>query len=144
MKKEAKKIFLRLLIPIIIGIGSIITGIFLIVENENYKKHTTETEAIITRIEQDNESTHNVYITFSVNGTEYSGILGTYGSGMKEGNSVNIRYEPDNPQNFRYSSISGWGLGMLLVGGAFFIIGMVSYKQYKRKPINNAEAALIQ
>jgi len=144
MKKEAKPIIWKLLIPIMIGIGLMIAGVFLIVENENNKKHTTETEAIITRIEQyylmDNQSTHNVYVQFSVNGTEYSGILGTYGSGMKEGNIVKIRYEPDNPQNFRYSGSSG-GAGFLLLGGALFTICMILYK---RKRTTGAGAAFIQ
>ena len=142
MKKETKPIIWELLIPIIIGIGLIIAGIFFIVENEIYKKHTTETEAIITHIEQypGTDSDPTVYVAFSVNGVEYSGRLGSYGSSMKEGNSVKIRYKPDNPQNFRHNITSG-GVVLMLLGGAFSTICIILYK---RKLITDVEAALIQ
>ena len=148
MKKGTKLIALCLLICTVFGIVLMIAGVYSIIDNENFKKYAIETEAIVTKIDEGTDATDHtyryVYVKFFVNGTEYSGKLNFLPSGMKKGDAVKIRYDPDNPQKFRYSGISYAGLLMVPCGVIFFIVGMfffkkyeLLYKQNKRKPVRN-------
>jgi len=134
-----------LIFPIVIGIGLIIAGIITIIENENFGKNASETEAIITRIEADSDpeggTSHTAYVSFFINGTEYGGKLDTYTSKMKEGNYVKIRYDPANPKNFRYSGFAYGGLIMILLGG--FLLSIV-YIQHKNRVNTNEKGFRLQ
>jgi len=145
MKKQVKPIVWGLVICTVLGIGLMIGGVYAIIDNENFKKYTLETEAIVTKIDEhtgsDGDSHYYVIVTFSVNGTEYTGDLGYYPKIAMKGDRINIRYDPENPQKFRYNGVSYDGLIMVPAGAAFFIIGMVLYRWHKREPKPNTEAA---
>ena len=138
MKKQIKPIVWGLVVCTVLGIGLMIGGVYSIVENENFKKYSLETEAIITKIGESTNSDGDfhsyVYVTFFVNDNEYVGDLGYYPKIAMIGDRVNIRYDPENPQKFRCSGISYDGMIMVPVGIAFFLVGMFFYRQYKREP----------
>ena len=132
MDKEKKRMIRGLPFAFIIGIGLIIAGIITIIENENFGKYASETEATITRIEVssdgDGGTNHTAFVIFFVNGTEYRGKLDTYTSKMKEGSNVRIRYDPNNPKKFRYCGFSYGGLLMILLGGVLLTFGFLQIK----------------
>ncbi len=102
----------------------IAVGIFLLVRNIDYKTNGIKTYAVITRIETDYSPTdettnHYVYVRFEAEGKIIEGELGAYTSSMREGQTVPVRYMPNNPENFVY------GKAMFLPSVLCFIAGGV-------------------
>ena len=97
---------------------------FLLARGINYKSNGIKTYAVITKIEvnrntADEDVTHDVYVKFEAEGKVIEGRLGTYVAGMNEGQTVPIRYMPDNPQNFTYAK------GMFLIPVILYIVSAV-------------------
>ena len=102
----------------------IAVGIFLLVRNIDYKSNGVKTYAVITKIETihsrtDESTNHYVYVRFEAEGKIIEGKLDVYTSSMREGQTVPVRYMPDNPKNFVY------GKAMFLPSVLFFIAGAV-------------------
>ena len=129
--KQPKFIYAVLGIAIFL-ISGLVFIIVAYTEYKNYgdfKKIANETEATITHIKTYEESRggdwvtmHDAYVSFFVNGIEYSGKLDNYSWGMREGGTTEILYHPDNPQNFRSSN--GMFTRMFVAGLISLIMGI--------------------
>lgn len=121
---------MKRLITFLIGIACIIIGIFILVSHfKAQKTQTAETTATIIRVDSEVETdtdgfdTRHYYpvIEYTVNNQRYETRLPDSGSTnsteYKEGEKVEIKYNPQNPNEIsKKGSIGG------LVGGAFFIL----------------------
>lgn len=87
------------------------------------------TMATITNIDtyiEDDEKKHDVYITYSVDGTSYQGELNGYSSNMKVGKEVELLYELNDPSIMRFPF--GEFMSAVLfacLGGFFVVFGLV-------------------
>lgn len=102
-------------------------GIFLAVfmglncSNNNYKNNGVLTEAEITNINKTYNSSsesydYTVYVTYTVNGKNYTERLGVYVIGMSVGGVVEIYYMPDDPGDMTYAGSGG------IFGAVIFIL----------------------
>lgn len=112
----------------IIGAGIMVLGVYIQIDSRSFQKEAVKASAKITEINErrdsDGDIVHDVYVAFTVDGERYSGALGEYSVGMREGGITTVYYKPDNPGNFRGPSsgflgliITGFGLIFFLVGG---------------------------
>jgi hypothetical protein len=68
-------------------------------------KNFPEIEATVTQVEIDTTTdsdgttseTETVYVSYTVDGTEYNEILDDSSSNMKEGDKITVRYNPEKP-----------------------------------------------
>lgn len=66
---------------------------------------------------------HYVTVAFTVDGTEYEGLLDHYSSGMHIGDEATVYYNPNNLDDF----VGDGGIMLLLIpclGGLFVVIGL--------------------
>ena len=93
------------------------------------------TDAVITKIESslnkhssnsNNRRNHTVYVEYTVDGQTYSGPSDVWDSTMREGQTITIRYNPDNPaQMLGDPGWLGWftlGIGSLGVLASFAML----------------------
>ena len=108
---------------VIIGAALIVVGMVLLVNAESFKKNAVETEATIIRIDitrdSDDETQYNPIVQFTVGDVTYTGGVG-YFAGMKKGDTVNIYYNPDDPQDFQDNSNS------IIAVAVFLLLGIAS------------------
>ena len=101
-------------------------------KNQNY----IETEAVVTRTElveeahtdaegNNVEATYNVYVKYTVNENEYETLLGEL-SGYKEGESVKIFYNPENPKEITQTKSLIIPIIMIVAGLGAFVGGIIS------------------
>ncbi len=133
---------------VVVLIFGIVFSVFaVILANQKIPENYVETTATITRIENellpghdpadvtDEEIfDHHVFVTYSYNGQSFDEAeYGNYSSSMKEGDSVLLYLNPDNPEEF-FCDPSGKivfviiGIGIVLVG-----IGGIVYNIVKKK-----------
>ena len=93
-------------------------------EWNEFKKTGVPVTAQITDIEtyrtgsgKHRHTQHDVYITYSYNGTQYDGELDYYTSGMRPGKTVDILVDPAYP-----TSLMSSPTGSLIATGIFFLI----------------------
>jgi hypothetical protein len=133
--KQLKAIFI---IFALVGFGLLLGSVAVHINNANFAKDAKEAIATITRIEtyhdSDGDTRHNVFVEFEVSGKKYSGKLGYYSSGMREGGTTIVLYNSDNPQKFRSKSGNALGFTIMAIFGiVFFLIGFIPlYNQSKR------------
>ena len=138
MKDENRLITIICAVFALVGLIVVAVGAAITASDQNFRRTAVETAAVITDIfrsrDRDGDTTHTVYVRFYVNDKEYEGQLGAWSSGMAEGQSVRIFYDPDNPQRFRSGSGFGINVFLFLFGGVFFLVGFIPmYKMQKRK-----------
>lgn len=140
--KEMKSNKLKNLIWIIfagIGIIFILVGIVLCINTFNYdnKIYTTGTITDISSHRNYNgHRSHDVYVSYNVNGVEYESRLGSYSSGFYEGKEIEIYYDKDNPRKIGVKSLDVLFLIFPGIGLIFSIIGVTGISvTIKRKNI---------
>ena len=91
-----------------------------------------KTTATIVSIEEDQESgeddSYIVTAKYTVDGTEYTNVLDSYSPSYKVGGTVEVRYDPSDPNKIT----SGFGIGLysMIVGGVILLITVfLSLKQ---------------
>jgi len=149
-KRSTNTIFLALLaFFILVLIGVIAGGIALVVKDKNFKKTAKETMATITEIytyrDSGGDTSHRVYVKFSVDGEEYEGKLGSYHLGMQKGQEVKICYNPDNPQIFNDGNTSIAGFVLIALGTICLIAclaGFIIFKKNANRQNDNNEQVL--
>ena len=114
------------LIVLLLGIGGIVLGCYLLFfENRGYK----ETTAVIQQIDKtyigtdedgDSEYDYDVYVKYTVGDKEYDHrLLNYYQSGYKKGKNIRIYYNPKNPEDIHGDGgIFGFiclGVGVVMV-----------------------------
>jgi hypothetical protein len=124
--------------PLFISIFFVLFGICFIIGSIYNYQHTTYlinngeiTEATITSIINDRSGEDvqtKVFVEYVINGIRYTNELGTYISGMKEGQIVPIRYLPENPNIILYSKYEYVLFWIFLCIGSFsIIIGLIVF-----------------
>lgn len=99
---------INLLFGIIFGVVGVVMLCIIIgqlIKWNDFKKTALPAEAVITNIETvvtrdsdgDRTTKHYVDIEYYADGKTYSGPLGYYSSGMREGDTITVYYDPDNP-----------------------------------------------
>lgn len=92
-------------------------------------KETTGTIVMIAdNVNNDGEVYHNVVVEYKVKGRTYKEKSNYYSSSMREGQSIKIYYDPDNPRNIqtggdKASSLAFWI--MFFMGAVFTCVGVV-------------------
>ena len=111
------------------GLVFFIIGIFLTVKIIKFHTIARETTGVITSITTDYDSDgdlhHRVYVRYSVDVKEYDGEYGFYHSGMIEGQSVKIYYDPGNPRYIKSKSSFVTGFAFMLFSAVFSSVGLI-------------------
>lgn len=136
----------RFLIPL--GIILIVFGSIVFVinkKNSNYIK----TDAVVSKVELAEEAytdvdgnyidaTYHVYVKYTVAGQDYDTELGIL-SGYKEGEKLNIYYNPENPNEITQTISLILPIVMIVAGIAALIGGVMSgvnaIKKYRRMKV---------
>lgn len=116
MKKSS--IILKGIIFTIAGLALLAIGIFIKFNSGKFYKSAIKTEATIVSIEdsRDYNSTshkydklHDVYISYYTEDGEYfeNQLLPYYTNSMREGQIIEVYYNPENPEDVRSKSGSG-------------------------------------
>ena len=91
------------------------------------------TTAVIERIEEYEsgidadgftEYSHDVYVSYSVNGRLYEAKSDYYSARYREGQEIKIFYNPDNPEQIHGDS-KNFGIYMMVLGPVLTLIGAV-------------------
>ena len=122
-----------------IGLTFFIVGSLLLKFELDFKARAVEAQAVITNIRSGirhtssgGETAYDVTVEFTVDGRVYSGPLGYYSSGMREGQSVTVRYDRDDPRNF-HSATYFLPLLFMSLGAFFAVIGLAFVTAYYKK-----------
>ncbi len=128
--KNNKNTFIQFIFPsifITVGFFIMALAIFLNIQNSKFMKNAIDATAEITKIttsrDSDGDVSHLVQVIFHVDGKSYGGNLGYYSSDMYEGKTINIYYDPQNPNNFKSNSSNIASFIMIPFGGIFFAVG---------------------
>lgn len=121
---------MKKILGIIIGIACVVIGVFILISYSRAQKvQTAETTATIIRVDSELETdtdgfeTRHYYpvIEYTVEGQRYETRLPnsdtTDSTEYKEGQTVTIQYNPDNPNELSKKGNKGG-----LIGGIFFIV----------------------
>ncbi len=144
------KIFLFLfgLIFMVTGAGTAIFGVYNYASSKDFYKTAETTEGVITDIVttrtgtgSDKKTSSTAYVTYEAEGQFFDGVqLSYYSSGMYEGKTITIYYEPGNPGHIRVKSgdnmliffTLGFGLVFFSVGFGIAFSGALIGRANKR------------
>ena len=111
---------------IIFALIFIVVGVYLSVRKLEFVNGGTKTQATIVDIEtyhnSDGDLNHRVYVTYDVDGIIYDGMLDTYTSSMRVGNTVPIYYMTDNPSEFTYAKFNFLFPVIFILCGVFVLV----------------------
>ena len=124
---------------IIIGIIIMLISIIIYQNELKFEKSAIQGIANITDIQSysnsDGEIKHVVYVSFEVDNIQYGGKLGYYSSNMKEGDTIEILYKAENPNEFRAKGMSWICFIPFMIGFLFCIPQIIIILIVKRKNI---------
>jgi uncharacterized protein (UPF0333 family) len=137
----------------LIGIIFFTIGCFILVSTVKFKEKAEVTDAVITDIEVDSyrgsngkrQTSHDVFVKYTVDGEEYESEYGEYTSGMRVGQEVEVYYDPENPGDARTGSyflpVIFMGIGglFIVIGFAFVIVNFKSSRS-RKKLVQNGDA----
>ena len=114
------------------GVGGLffIIGIFIMIGIFSNYTNAVDTKGTITEIRSygsSDDRSHDVYVSYVVDGEEYVSELNFYSSTYYEGKEIKIYYDKNNPLIF-----PGLGLIFLIIGGSGIIININKKKTEKR------------
>ncbi len=124
----------------VFGIVAIAVGIWLFMDDMEFKENALTTEAVITDIESHRyksgkkyKTSYTVYIEYVVDGKTYNSTLGHYNSAMRVGKSVEIMYNPENPADCRGNTSVVELVIISAIGSVFTLIGVLIIVSFSRK-----------
>ena len=123
---------LMLLALAALGVG-VYTGFFA-------TKGFESTTAVIARIEEDEsfasadpgDKQYTTYVTYTVDGKEYTEDLGSYAPGYTVGKEVKVKYDPADPATVRDASL-GFSLYLILIGAALIAVSVFTMMKNGRQ-----------
>lgn len=112
---------------LLIGIGMIIMFSKVYTVKKEFMRTAVPVEAYISEIikikgSDDDDVTYRVYADYSVDNTAYSQQLDYYDGNMREGDTVNIYYNPYNPSEI---SVGTQNLTLMFVSAALMSLGFI-------------------
>ena len=126
------------------GIGGVffIIGIFIMVGIFSNYANAVDTKGTITEIRSygsSDDRSHDVYVSYVVDGKEYVSELNAYSSTYYKGKEIKIYYDKNNPNKIGVKSMDliflifpGIGLIFLIIGGSGIIININKKKAEKK------------
>ncbi len=124
----------------VFGIAAIVVGICLFMDDMEFQENAVTTNAVITDIESRRyksgkkyRTSHTVYIEYVVDGETYNSTLGHYNSAMRVGKSVEIMYNPENPEDCRGDTSVMELVIISAIGSVFTLIGVLIIVSFSRK-----------
>ncbi len=131
------KLYIAPLFCLVFGIIFLLVGINSVGKLNAY----TAAKATITRVDESshydtvNETTeyeYRVFVEFTVDGKTYNAELGEYAPGYTEGKEIDIKYNPENPNDIISASTFTTYLPVIigvvaLIIGIFFVIRTVLF-----------------
>lgn len=120
----------------LVGIIMLVVAFFIYKDSTRFYKTAEKTEATIEYIDKyreynstskKNKTRHDVYISYYTSEGEYydNVRISYYSSSMKEGKSITVYYDPDDPSDVRVKAGSNFAIWILLgMGGIFTLIGV--------------------
>lgn len=137
-------------LPFILGgIFAIIMGIKTYKSDKEFFKEALPVEAhiddIITKTKtsgtgrkKTKTTTHDVFVSYTVNGVDYKGIeINEYSSSMSEGGTVVLYYNPDNPKEIKCKEVAKSApVVAIVVGVVFVIVGSTTMFVFKEPKTN--------
>ena len=129
MKKNGNSTAIICIAFFLFGLVFFVIGIFLAVMSIKFHTIAQETTGIITSIttyyDSDDDLRHRVYVRYTADGREYDGEYGSYHSGMMEGQTVIVFYDPANPRIIRSKTSFVRDIVFMLFGAVFGSIGLI-------------------
>ncbi len=97
-----KKNLIGYIIFLIVGMGFLFGTIVYYIHDKEFRSRAVEVDAVISNIEEykdsDGDTTHSVSVSFDYGGKSYENVkINFYYAGMKEGKTIEILCDPDNP-----------------------------------------------
>ena len=98
------------------------------------------TTATIVRIDEEedftstetNAKTYTTFVTYTVNGQEYTEELGSYAPDYKVGKEVKVKYDPADPTKV-YSASTGFAIYLIVIGAALIVASVVTILKNRRQ-----------
>lgn len=160
--KEKRAENLVWIIFLSIGVIFFLIGVIICANIFNYE-NTIETTGVITEISyhkhSGSNSSHDVYVSYDVDGKAYESKLNSYSSSFYEGKEIDIYYDKENPNKIGIKSLDllflmfpGFGLIFVIIGGIAIIVkikkksfeeklketGEIIYANYIETVVNNS------
>lgn len=93
-------------------------------------------ESTIVSIEEngtdaDNSTNYDVYVRYTVDGKEYTGLLNQYSPSYKVGDKVNVLYNPADPTDFAGAS-KGIAIYLIIIGFVMLAVVIISWVKEKK------------
>lgn len=120
---------ITLLCFILMGVLSLGFGSYLLFfQNRGYVKTTAVIDHVdktFTGYDEDNheEYDYQVYVNFTVDGTDYQAQSDYYQNGYDAGKEITIYYNPANPQQVHGDS-KGFGIYLMILGPILILVGI--------------------
>lgn len=111
----------RFFVPV--GIILIVFGALMLATQPKEYAQTTGTVTSVERYEDaDGSASYDVKFTFTVDGTEYEGVFSGEFGHLKSGDTVDVYYDPNNPENVSNTDSGGIIAPILIVVGGVAIV----------------------
>lgn len=145
-KKRNFTIFIFSGIFMIVGVALLIGGILSMTFSRHFRESAEEIAAVITDIRSyrnsDGEERHSVYVEYTYGGRRYEDIkLSYYSSSMREGDTITLLCDPDNPEHVEAGAgltllyVILTSMGILFVVISVFPLAFVTKKSFRQKKV---------
>lgn len=137
MSKENKSMLIGFLSFAVLGAILLAAWTVMLFDYFEFIKTAEEATATITYIEtykdSDGDTEHRVFVKYYVGGQEYEVKISYWAITMAVGKTVNVLYNPNDPNDFRLDAFS-YGWLFPVVGTLFLLTGIIpSIKILKRR-----------
>lgn len=150
MKNNSKRVIASIgIMFFIIGILFLGIGCYNFISHKDFMERADKTDAVITDISYERKrmngktvKRHIITIEYTVDGVDYESEITEYKTGMYEGKTIEIYYDPNNPNDVKTNSImlpvtfAGLGLLFVIIGGSFIMIKIISSVRRKNLMAN--------
>lgn len=108
---------------LVVGLLTLLFSVYCFWSYNQVKDELVPVTAVIERIDvyrRNDDLEHEVYVSYTYDGTEYDNIhLNYYSSGMDEGDRLSLEIHPDDPAE----PVNNNGLLVLIIGTVFTLTG---------------------